>query len=523
MELGRTRDETAIPRSLKHTFLLAGGLALFAGWIIQPAPRVFLIGDSTVADKPAVGSPERGWGQVFPLFLREGVVVENHAKNGRSTKSFLREGRWDSVLARLRPGDYVMIQFGHNDAKTADTNRYADAQTEYRANLQEFIRDARSRDAHPILITPVVRRRFDASGEFFDVHGDYPIVVREVGKEENVPVIDLHARSMDLLKRLGPGGSAPLFLHFGPGDFSAFPAGKQDDTHFTWRGAAQIARLVAEESTPLPLGQWLTPDGPPGFPGEGKTVLLDCYYNNEWKHDPSGNRHRYHYTWNDTANSGFSMLAASIVRLGADLDTLSTFPDRSVLERASVYVIVDPDTPKETDTPHFMGLPAAEAIEAWVRAGGVLVLMANDSGNAELQQLNELSERFGIRFNIDSRNRVRGTDYETGTFDALPPHPLFEGVRKIFLKELSTLAIREPARALLVQGGDVIMAFAPVENGMVFAVGDPWLYNEYMDTRRLPEGYDNQRAGENLFRWMLGAARRIHPPEDLPGSEVPQQ
>ena len=496
------------------TLFLGCGLGILAVWAIQPSARIFLVGDSTMADKPPCGSPERGWGQAFPLFLRDGVVVENHARNGRSTRSFLCEGRWDSVMARLRAGDYVMIQFGHNDAKRSDTTRFADAQTEYRCNLTRFIRDTRSRGGHPVLITPVARRRFDARGEFYDVHGVYPDVVREVGRTEDVPVVDLHARSVDLLRRLGEERSKPLYLHFGPGEFSAFPDGKQDDTHFSWHGAAEVARLVAEEISPLPPGTLLAPGGPPAFPGEGKTVLLDCYYNNEWKQDPTGARVRFHYTWDDTANSGFSLLAESIVSLGADLDTLSAPPDRRTLEAASVYVIVDPDTPRETVDPHFVDRRAADDVEAWVRAGGVLVLMANDSGNADLQHFNVLSERFGIRFNTDSRNRVKGRAYETGTFDSLPAHPLFEGVRKIFLKEVSTLGIREPASVLLSEGGDVIMASARAGKGMVFAVGDPWIYNEYMDTRRLPEGYDNLRAGQNLFRWMLSAGRKIHPPDE---------
>jgi lysophospholipase L1-like esterase len=508
-----SRWGTPMLGSWVRVVILAGGLAGLAGWILPPVPHIFLIGDSTVADKPLVGSPERGWGQVFPLFLRDEVVVENHARNGRSTKSFLREGRWDSVMARISPGDYVMIQFGHNDAKKADTSRYADARTDYRANLRRFIHDTRSKEAHPILITPVARRRFDASGAFYDVHGEYPAVVRELGGEEHVPVVDLHTRSIELLKRLGPEGSTPLFLHVAPGEFTGLPEGKQDDTHCSWYGAAEVARLVAEELAPLPLGDWLAPQGPPAFPGEGKTVLLDCYYNNEWKRDHAGTRSRFHYTWNDTANSGFSILAGLIVRLGADLDTLSTRPEHAVLETASIYVIVDPDTPRETDHPHFMDVPAADAIETWVRGGGVLVLMANDSGNADLEHLNTLSERFGIRFNSDSRNHVRGTAYETGTFDSLPSVPLFAGVRKIFLKEVCTLTLRDPARALLVDRGEIIMASAPVGEGLVVAVGDPWFYNEYMDERRLPQGYDNRRTAENLFGWLLSLARRIHTPE----------
>jgi hypothetical protein len=350
-----------------------------------------------------------------------------------------------------------------------------------------------------------VRRRFNPDGNFYDVHGDYPAVVREVGEAEGVPVIDLHHRSMELLKRLGSDASKALFLWVKPGEFSALPNGKQDDTHFRWRGASEIAALVADEikTGHIPLAQYLDPGGPTPYVGIGKTVLLDCYYNNEWRSDPSGKPVRYHYVWQDTTNSGFSQLAIIISRMGAELDTLGTEPTSAALRRSSVYIIVDPDTPRETTAPHLIDDHAADTIAAWVRSGGTLLLMGNDSGNAEFQQFNRLAERFGIHFNNDSRNRVTGRQFEAGTFDVLPDHPLFRGVGKIFIKELSTLSVVDRAAAVLSDGGDVIMAFARVGNGAVFAVGDPWFYNEYMDQRRLPEEYDNARAAQNLFRWLL--------------------
>jgi lysophospholipase L1-like esterase len=498
----------ASPYIITVHLLIAGMLGLALGWILPSEPRIFLIGDSTMADKPSIGNPERGWGQVFPLFFHPGTVVENHARNGRSTKSFINEGRWETVVSRLRPGDYVLIQFGHNDAKKQDPSRYAEAHTGYKANLQKFIRESRSKEAHPILITPVVRRRFDAEGNFYDVHGDYPAVVREVGESEAVPVIDLHRRSMELLKRLGPERSKELFLWVKPRVFSALPDGKQDDTHFCWRGAAEMAALVADElkSQNLPLAQHLNPAGPPPFVGLGKVVLLDCFYNNEWRKDPSGTWVRYHYVWHDTTNSGFSQLGNIITRMGAELDTLGTAPTRAALQAASVYIIVDPDTPLETEVPHFIDDHTVDVLDEWVRRGGTLLLLGNDSGKAEFQQFNRLAERFGIHFNFDSRNRVTGKNFDVGTFRSFPDHPLFEGVRKIFIKELSTLRVGDPAVAVLTDGDDVIMAFARVGEGAVFAVGDPWFYNEYMDERRLPEGYDNARAAQNLFRWLLQRA-----------------
>ena len=471
-------------------------------------PRLFLIGDSTMADKPPTGNPERGWGQALPLFFREGIRIENHARNGRSTKSFLREGRWDSVCARLRPGDFVMIQFGHNDSHKDDTARFADAHTDFRANLIRYIRDSRKHGAYPVLITPVARRRFDSTGAYYDAHGDYPAAVREVGLTEQVPVIDLNKTSGELLARLGRNASEDLYLRVPPATYSAHPKGKQDDTHFRWRGAFAMAGLVVDgiRTLHLPLaGQLVAP--PPSDPvALNRLVLLDCAYNNEWKADAEGKPMRFHYVWDDTANSGYSQLATIISRTGAVVDTLNTAPTAAALANASVYIIVDPDTPRENPHPLYISTEDAGVLEKWVRAGGTLVLLGNDKENAEFEHFNKLAERFGIHFNEDSHNRVTGQQYETGTFSRFPQHPLFAGVRRIFIKEYSSLSLQEPARPVFQASSDghVVMALARVGKGTVFAVGDPWFYNEYMDARRLPEGYDNARAAGNLFQWLLG-------------------
>ncbi len=235
----------------------------------------------------------------------------------------------------------------------------------------------------------------------------------------------------------------------------------------------------------------------------GGLVLLDCYYNNEWRKDSTGNLVRYHYLWQDTTNSGYSQLAAIITQAGAAVDTLCQAPAPGALERATIYIIVDPDTPQETQSPNYLEEPAIGVIADWVRAGGVLVLMGNDKGNAEFEHFNQLAERFGIHFNEDSRNKVVGDDFQTGTFDKFPEHPLFVGVKRIFIKEMSTLRVQESATVVFSEGGDDLMAFSKVDKGAVFAVGDPWFYNEYMDQRRLPPGYDNARAADNLFRWLL--------------------
>jgi lysophospholipase L1-like esterase len=445
----------------------------------------------------------------FPIFLREGVCVENHAKNGRSTKSFIQEGRWDSVARSVKPGDYVLIQFGHNDAKVTDTNRYAAPRTDYRQNLLRFVRETREKGGIPILLTPVARRRF-SQGHVVDSHTGYATVVKEVGGEESVAVIDLDSLSMNLLAATGEEESKGLFLWLRAGVLSRLDTGRIDNTHFSSRGARAIAEVVAAEirRQDLSLARFLGDAPIPGIAPE-KTVLLDCYYNNEWRPDASGIPVRYHYVWHDTANSGFSILAKRITDAGACIDTLCQAPSMAALRRASVYVIVDPDTPKETTSPNYLQPDAIDVIVRWVEEGGVLLLMGNDIGNAEFEHWNHLAEKFGIRFNEESLARVAGKEYRTGTFDRLPDHPVFRGVRKVFLKEISSLALSGGARPVLTSGGRVIMAAARVGRGLVFAVGDPWLYNEYIDARRLPADYDNARAGENLFRWLLEQASPV--------------
>lgn len=494
----------AMPR-IVQTSIVVVLTAVLGAAALDESPGIFLIGDSTMADKPLTGNPERGWGQVFPCFFKEGTVIENYARNGRSTKSFLAEGRWDAVVQRLHAGDYVLIQFGHNDAKKEDSTRYAAPRAEYMTNLRRFVTETRMKNAIPVLLTPVCRRRFDAEGKFYDVHGEYPAVVRELGEELNVPVIDLNKKSFEWFSRLGVEETKRRFLWVEAGMYSALPNGKRDDTHFVSLGAVEVARLVVEEMQRLhlPLTALLRKDEPEAFVGIGKSVLLDCYYNNEWKKDGEGRLVRFHYIWDDTANSGFSQLAQTIANTGAVIDTLCQPPTLPRLQRASIYIIVDPDTPRETEQPHVIEHAAADAITEWVHAGGVLLLLGNDKGNAEFEHLNHLAERFGIHFNEDSRNRVIGTAFATGTFEKLPDHPLFKSVRKVFIKELSTLRVQAPAQPVLTDSGDVIVAFARYGKGGVFAVGDPWFYNEYMGRWRLPEGYDNARAAVNLFRWLL--------------------
>lgn len=221
--------------------------------------QIFMIGDSTMADKPLLDNPERGWGQLLPLSFTDEVVIRNHAVNGRSTRSFIDEKRWDAVMKQLRRDDWVMIQFGHNDQKKEDPARYAAPQSDYKNNLARFISDTRSKGAHPILLTPVMRRRFDEQGKFFDTHGEYPDAVRALAKELSVPLIDLHKSSKKLIEQAGSEKSKEFFLWIAPGKYQSLPEGKKDDTHFSEFGALKMAWLVVEElrQMDLPLARFL--------------------------------------------------------------------------------------------------------------------------------------------------------------------------------------------------------------------------------------------------------------------------
>jgi lysophospholipase L1-like esterase len=209
---------------------------------------VHLIGDSTMADKPLLpANPERGWGQLLPIYFNDNVKVVNYAMNGRSSKSFIDEGRWKKVVAALKPGDYVIIQFGHNDEKDKDPKRYTQAFGSYQTNLLLFIRESREHQATPILATPIARRKFAAAGQLTDTHGDYPKAMREVAQREKVALLDLNTRSMELLAKLGPEPSKRLFDWMAPGEFDRYPKGLSDDTHLNAFGACRICDLATEE------------------------------------------------------------------------------------------------------------------------------------------------------------------------------------------------------------------------------------------------------------------------------------
>jgi unsaturated rhamnogalacturonyl hydrolase len=177
-------------------------------------------------------------------------------------------------------------------------------------------------------------------------------------------------------------------------------------------------------------------------------------------------------------------------------------PTAQNLQKADVYIMVDPDTEKETGQPNYISKKHIKAISAWVKAGGVLILLANDSANTELKHFNQLAKKFGIRFNNDLRNKVKGDDFDMAALMIPENHPIFTTAKKIYIKDICSIQLRKKATSALTDKGDVIMATAKYGKGTVFAVGDPWFYNEYCNGR-LPAGFDNDKAAKDLAGWFL--------------------
>ncbi|WP_437919478.1 glycoside hydrolase family 88 protein [Sphingobacterium sp. LRF_L2] len=236
-------------------------------------------------------------------------------------------------------------------------------------------------------------------------------------------------------------------------------------------------------------------------------VTLDNFYNNEFKKTASGDLKPYHYLWDGQDNNGFSLLGRIFEQYGGQLTTLREAPSSQNLKHSDIYIIVDPDTEKETDKPNFMKESDAKEIAKWVKKGGVLVLLLNDVGNCEITKFNVLPQQFGISFNEDSRNRVKGNQYQTGAIDIPEGTTIFKNTKKIYIKEISTMKVESPARAIVQDNGDNIIVTANYGKGTVFAIGDPWLYNEYTDGRKLPLVYQNFEAANELVDWLIKRAK----------------
>lgn len=214
--------------------------------------KVWLIGDSTLSVKEVKAYPETGWGMPFACFFDSTVVIDNRARNGRSSKSFIAEKLWQPVADNLQEGDYVFIQFGHNDEAKDKGDRYS-APDEFKAHLTRYVTESRYKKAIPVLITPVARRKFDDNGRVKETHEPYATLVREVARDTHTPLIDLDEKSKALLQQFGPETSRLLFNYLTPGEHPNYPDGKQDDTHFNELGARKIAEIVLAEIKNLKL------------------------------------------------------------------------------------------------------------------------------------------------------------------------------------------------------------------------------------------------------------------------------
>ncbi|MHC0431312.1 rhamnogalacturonan acetylesterase [Streptomyces sp. O3] len=198
---------------------------------------LFIAGDSTAAQKYAAAAPETGWGMALPFFLHKNLTVANHAVNGRSSKSFIDEGRLAPILDAITPGDLLLVQFGHNDSKSADPDRYTEPWTTYQDHLRQYLDGARSRGARPVLLTSVERRRFDSDGNARSSHGDYPAAMRALADQEGVALLDIQALSLALWQKLGVEETKRYFN---------WTETEQDNTHFNPPGAIAVARMVAD-------------------------------------------------------------------------------------------------------------------------------------------------------------------------------------------------------------------------------------------------------------------------------------
>lgn len=221
--------------------------------------HIFMAGDSTMALKPlhkmvfdsisgdsiSEPFPEKGWGQVLPEFFNDNVVIEDIAQNGRSSRTFIEQGWWQKIIDNVQKGDYVVIQFGHNDSAEDRPDRYTPP-ADYIANLSRFIDEVNDKGGKPIICTSVVRRRFDKNGVFQDSHGQYIDLARQVAKDKKVPLIDMYEKSKRMLIDLGSEKSIELYLHIKDGENRNFPGGKTDNTHFRERGAKAMASLFVE-------------------------------------------------------------------------------------------------------------------------------------------------------------------------------------------------------------------------------------------------------------------------------------
>ncbi|KFC18289.1 DUF4350 domain-containing protein [Chryseobacterium sp. FH1] len=234
-------------------------------------------------------------------------------------------------------------------------------------------------------------------------------------------------------------------------------------------------------------------------------VVLDNFFNNEKKENKETKvLESWHYTWNDTSNGGFSLLGEIFTKQGAEISTLTTAPTKKDLKNANIYIIVDADIDKEAygGKANLIDPTSIKNLTDWVKKGGVLVLMSNDNGNSEFEHFNKLAGEFGIHFNDDSYNRVQKREFEQGKVMVPAGNEIFSE-QKLYMKEVSSIDVKSPAKAILTAEGKDIGVIAKFGKGTVFALGDPWCYNEYIDGKKLPADFTNYQGTEEWVKWLL--------------------
>jgi len=244
-----------------------------------------------------------------------------------------------------------------------------------------------------------------------------------------------------------------------------------------------------------------------GWTGRGKTVTVDDFFNHEIRKGKLGKDEVWHYKVGERLDSGYYAWENIFRSMGAKVGMLSAAPTETNLAGTSIYIIVDPDTEKETANPNFIQPEHVKAIADWVKKGGVLVMFGNDVGNAELDKFNTLGKEFGIQFDKNQKFPVLNNDYRMGKVAINAGNPVFKTAKQIFIKEVSTLTVSKDAKAVLTANGDNIMAITKHGKGTVFVLGDPWLYNEYLDGRRLPMEYENFKAARDLSSWLIAQSK----------------
>ncbi len=236
--------------------------------------------------------------------------------------------------------------------------------------------------------------------------------------------------------------------------------------------------------------------------GKGKTILLDNFFNNEYKNE-NGKQVKWHYLWTDETWNGYSQLGELFTKQGAALQTLTSAPTKKNLKKASIYIIADPDNEKETANPNFMTERYANTVANWVKAGGVLVLFGNDVTNCELDKFNILSQKFGITFNKDNKLVVQDPHFEQGEVKVNEGNPIFKTAKNVYIKGICSVTTAAPATVVLKTNEFDVMAISKYGKGTVFALGDPWIYNEYIGHARLPKQFENDKAAVDWVTWLL--------------------